>query len=740
MDTKLKNNSKSLKLNIIAILILVITSFGIISLYPQIKWLGKDDMPSPYENKQILERINQTSYTLYKDILEKQNSTKLTYEEVYVKSNNDLGSYNALKNQLDNELEHWNEYFGTSLKNLDYFAYGDNIAEGKSNTGNGLSEVVNTMDNKQLNDAYNFYMVIHYDENGNLEVNNIHGADEYTVKNRISEFNFKRSFDHNLVEENEVKFNSIKNATFIYAIPKELKYEDNISVLVDDSKDKVSKDTVIEFILIVGVIIGVLLLLIPYNLGKEVMGIKYIVKIPFEINCLILIFGFLSLGEFSIEFVSRTLNNRHILYLTGNSLNNQLDKLTTSMLNFILWVVIIYYILETVMFIKHIFKTNMITYLKDNLLTTKILKVLKKLIINANTHINRIIDCISNIDLTDKSNKFIIKIVAIDAGAILGFFILWALVILLTGSLIVSAFWGLILAFTYCIVMFNLLNQYLIKIKNKYGILLDATNKIADGNLDVKIDEDLELFNPFKDQVVKIQEGFKKAVNEEVKSQRMKTELISNVSHDLKTPLTSIITYVDLLKGENITEEERKSYIETLDKKSQRLKFLIEDLFEVSRATSGNINLNLVNVDIAELMRQTEIELEDKIQNTNLKIRNNFPGNKILLTLDSQKTFRIFENLLNNVVKYAMKGSRVYIDILDHEDTVEINIKNMSSDEITFNAFDIVERFERGDKSRNTEGSGLGLAIAKSFVEVQGGNFNIEVDGDLFKVIITFKK
>ena len=220
----------------------------------------------------------------------------------------------------------------------------------------------------------------------------------------------------------------------------------------------------------------------------------------------------------------------------------------------------------------------------------------------------------------------------------------------------------------------------------------------------------------------------------------MKTELISNVSHDLKTPLTSIITYIDLLKSENITEEERNSYIDTLDKKSQRLKFLIEDLFEVSKATSGNINLNLVNVDIVELMRQTEIELEDKIKKTNLIIRNNFPENKIILKLDSQKTFRIFENLLNNVVKYAMEGSRVYVDIIDNEDTVEITIKNMSAEEINFNAFDIVERFERGDKSRNTEGSGLGLAIVKSFVEVQGGTFNIEVDGDLFKVIIILKK
>ncbi|BCZ46772.1 two-component sensor histidine kinase [Clostridium gelidum] len=748
MDIKLKNISKPIKLNIIAILVLVLTSFGIISSYPLIKNIGKDNSSSPYENNDILKIINQTSYILYKDSLEKQNGADLTYDEVYVKSSkykesgkyNDYLKYNDFKKNFNNKLEEWDEYFGRSLKNLNYFAYGNDIEKGKTNTENKLSELVNTIDNKELNNIYDFYMVVHYDENGGVEVTNVHGADEYTVRNRFSEFNFKRSFDNNLVEENEVKFNSIKNATFVYAIPKELKFEDNISVLVNSPGDMIDYPIVAEFILIIGCSIGILSLLMPYKVGKEILGIKNLLKIPFEINFSILIGGIFVLGELSIQVVKNTLNNKLIYYFLGNTNNNQFDKFIVIILNLILWIVFTSFIFENVMFLKHIFKPNIITYIKENLLTIKFFKLLKKLNDTLITYIKRVTHELSNIDLTDKSNKFIIKIVVIDAAVILVFFILWVLGILITWSFIFSAFWGLILAFTYCTVMFNLLKKYLIKIKNNYAMLLDATNKIAEGNLDVKINEDLGLFNPFKEQVVKIQNGFKKAVNEEVKSQSMKTELISNVSHDLKTPLTSIITYVDLLKNENITEDERKSYIETLDKKSQRLKFLIEDLFEVSRATSGNINLNLVKVDIGELMKQTEIELEDKIKNTNLKIRNNFPGNKIILTLDSQKTFRIFENLLNNVVKYAMEGSRVYVDIIDHEDKVEINIKNMSAEEITFDAFDIVERFERGDKSRNTEGSGLGLAIAKSFVEVQGGNFNIEVDGDLFKVIIIFKK
>ena len=225
-----------------------------------------------------------------------------------------------------------------------------------------------------------------------------------------------------------------------------------------------------------------------------------------------------------------------------------------------------------------------------------------------------------------------------------------------------------------------------------------------------------------------------------MKSQRLKTELISNVSHDLKTPLTSIITYVDLLKNENITEEERKSYIETIERKSERLKNLIEDLFEMSKATSKNIQLNIVEVDIVELMKQTQFELSDKIEESSLKFKWNLPNEKVIIKLDSQKTFRVFENLLMNIVKYAMPNSRVFIDIINEEDKVSIVLKNMSANEMDFTAEEIVERFARGDRSRNTEGSGLGLAISKSFVELQGGSFKIEIDGDLFKVKIDFSK
>ena len=336
------------------------------------------------------------------------------------------------------------------------------------------------------------------------------------------------------------------------------------------------------------------------------------------------------------------------------------------------------------------------------------------------------LDEITKVDLREKNNKLIIKLLVINAVILLIITSIW--------------FFGIPVVILYSIVLFFVIRKYVDKISEKYSKLREATSKIAQGKLDVNIEEDLGLFEPFKEDLKEIQKGFKKAVDEEVKSQKMKTDLISNVSHDLKTPLTAIITYADLLKDENLSEEKRKQYIETLDRKAQRLQVLIEDLFEMSKATSGNITLNIENIDVVSLMKQTLLELEDKLKEANLLVRNNIPEGKVLLPLDSQRTFRVFENLVINMTKYAMPNTRVFIDIIENEKHVEVIMKNMAAEEITFNVDTIAERFVRGDESRNTEGSGLGLAIAKSFVELQGGTFNISVDGDLFKVTITFVK
>lgn len=288
----------------------------------------------------------------------------------------------------------------------------------------------------------------------------------------------------------------------------------------------------------------------------------------------------------------------------------------------------------------------------------------------------------------------------------------------------------------YTVILYFLLKKYINKIQGQYRQLFIATRSIADGNLQTKFSNDWGVFESYKQELSRIQNGFKAAVDKEVRSQKMKTELITNVSHDLKTPLTAITTYVELLEDESISPQQRKEYLLVLKKKSQRLKFLIEDLFEVSKASSGNIILNPVDVDICNLMRQVYLEYEDRVEETELIFRFHLPEEKVILKLDSQKTYRVFENLYINIIKYAMPHTRVYVSAEKTQTGIHIEMKNMSATELDIAPEELTERFVRGDSSRNTEGSGLGLAIARSFVELQGGRLKVEIDGDLFKVKI----
>ena len=301
-------------------------------------------------------------------------------------------------------------------------------------------------------------------------------------------------------------------------------------------------------------------------------------------------------------------------------------------------------------------------------------------------------------------------------------------------------FGGIVGAVLYSILLFILIKNKCGKIQEEYDRLLDATRQIAAGDLNTSMKEEMGLFNPIRDELVSIQDGFQKAVQEEVRSRNMKTELITNVSHDLKTPLTAIITYVDLLKKEDLTDEERREYVDTLEKKSNRLKVLIEDLFEVSKATTDNLVMNYAEVDLVNLIKEVRLENEDQITSSSLDFRWNLPEEKCILRLDPQRTFRVIDNLVQNILKYSMPNSRVYIALQDQTTQVTVSFKNMSAVEMNFTPEEITERFARGDLSRNTEGSGLGLAIAQSFTELQGGEFKVETDADLFKVTITWKK
>lgn len=278
---------------------------------------------------------------------------------------------------------------------------------------------------------------------------------------------------------------------------------------------------------------------------------------------------------------------------------------------------------------------------------------------------------------------------------------------------------------------------------DKFKQIHDATEKIYKGDTDIKLDESLYT-GVLKELAIYINDiagGFSNAIKESLKSERLKTELITNVSHDIKTPLTSISNYVDLLKQENIQNEKAKEYIEVLDNKSQRLKKLIEDLVEASKASSGNIKINKEVLNVKELLNQVTGEFEDKFNSRCLNIISKLPEETVYIKADSRYLYRVLENTYSNVAKYAEENTRVYIDcILEEKNTVAIYVKNISKDELNISADELMQRFVRGDKSRNTEGSGLGLSIAKSLTELQDGTFNIYLDGDLFKVAIKFKR
>ena len=293
-----------------------------------------------------------------------------------------------------------------------------------------------------------------------------------------------------------------------------------------------------------------------------------------------------------------------------------------------------------------------------------------------------------------------------------------------------------------------------LKIGKQYAEIENKLKDINNGNNQEKLNTEnyIPEFRDTVNYINDVSEGIENAVQDRMKSERLKAELITNVSHDIKTPLTSIINYVDLLKKEKIENEKAKEYIEILDNKSQRLKKLTEDLIEASKVSTGNISLNLEKINIVELINQAIGEFADKFKNNNLDVIIDAKEAEINIMADSRYMYRVIENLFSNIAKYAQNNSRVYIDlkvcpqISQKEKTglsqnfpnVIIEIKNISKDRLNISADELMQRFVRGDKSRNTEGSGLGLSIAQNLTELQNGKFNLKLDGDLFKVELIF--
>ena len=293
--------------------------------------------------------------------------------------------------------------------------------------------------------------------------------------------------------------------------------------------------------------------------------------------------------------------------------------------------------------------------------------------------------------------------------------------------------------YALCVMFLGLPALYIFMRRSAYlNRIIVATEKMAAGQLseDIKVQGRSPLADHAKN-LNNLREGVRASMTEQAKSERLKTELITNVSHDLRTPLTSIITYTDLLKDETITPEERSKYVDILDKKSQRLKTLIEDLFEVSKMASGNLELHKQRVDLTQLLQQALAEHAEEIADSGLDFRSTLPEDMLVAYVDGQRWWRVLDNLIVNAIKYALPGTRVYLTLRKVGESAEFVVKNITKYELGENVDELFERFKRADTSRHTDGSGLGLAIAQSIVDMHHGNMKIELDGDLFKVTVT---
>ncbi|WP_095174839.1 MULTISPECIES: histidine kinase dimerization/phospho-acceptor domain-containing protein [Blautia] len=672
-------------------------------------------------------KSNTSSQEISQETLDEENFPSSKYKDTFGDEYESYTSEEAViasANEISSKFSRWEDNFSTLRSYLQYEVRDEDGKIVDSNATEELEPLLSGEKADALDKKYAFGAVIKYDGSGNVSQaeffsgkasNATQLLNEQVRQNPCSEFDSQYGMD--------APFQKPQGRTYLYLMTAE-----NLATFLSSSPGsgyleylgvntyQATDDLSIVFLTLLGMVAAAALLL-PF-IKQLQMGDEKIFQAPFELVCIIASF---ILG-FSLSMsVDGSAMNKEPIYNVLHSIGvpQELASILQYFWGFIGWAFIFAVCYWAAGCLRCVFIIGPKRYIQERVIIYRIWPWAK-------SSIKNVYNSMLHVNLKDDTTKVLIKVVLINF-IILGFIsLMWV--------------WGIGALIIYSIALFFLLRKYCNDLQKQYHRLLDATNQLADGNLNGTIPEELGVFEPFREEITKIQSGFKMAVDEEVKSQKMKTDLITNVSHDLKTPLTAIITYVDLLKDENLPDEERRRYIEVLEQKSTRLKLLIEDLFEISKATSRNVTLNIMDVDIVSLMQQAKLELQDKIEASNLYFRWRLPEEKVVLPLDSQKTYRVFENLLVNITKYAMPRTRVYVDMENDEKRVRISMKNISASELNFNPSEITERFVRGDVSRNTEGSGLGLAIAKSFVELQGGNLQIMVDADLFTVEIVFPK
>jgi len=762
LDTKLKNNKQALHTAVVIVL-LAAAVFAIIALNYKDKVYDYDmETSSGFEGESFIGLLFQSNYVLYPQVLEKSGKS-VREEELYLTFEETELPRQLMSDYIGNEVvyhgssgqiqaEYTAEIKNNILRNrslyltelglkLDYCVIDEETQTILKNTGR---EIEKLRDGEK--GEYAYYFMVRYDQNGSIYDISVRGknAEQFlksaqAVANSTSSLlleNRQRMTDYVLTVDDYVQGkmtitqHNPRNATFIYAMTTEqlenfswipVYHENNtVSYYVSANDKELMYDMLgigriyLTFLAVITAIFFVLARYVPQKTA-DTAGTRHSAELFFVILW-ILFFLFYSLV---LQFV------------TG--VNERLFVIT----------IVKFYILAGGMAL--VFGAWYWCLLSIRGLFRE-----PKLFIRQRSLIYRYWDRILG-GIRAVRSKWKTEFVGVDLGKDMTK-ILKRLVtaqFILVSLMCCCWFFGIFFAFLYSVLLYWGFKRYIGRVQRQYKNLMRATNAIAQGRFDNSFEDDFGIFESYKEELYQIQGGFRTAVEQEVRSQRMKTDLITNVSHDLKTPLTAIITYIDLLKEENVTKEQQKSYLETLERKSLRLKVLIEDLFEISKASSGNVRLEPVAVDICNLIRQVYLEHEDKIAAAGLDMRFDLPEEKVILQLDSQKTYRIFENLYVNVTKYAMPNTRVYVQAKvitaegdedrNQEKKIHIELKNISAQELTVNPTDLTERFVRGDASRNTEGSGLGLAIAKSFTELQGGKFGIGIDGDLFKAVLEWQ-
>ncbi|WP_288167528.1 HAMP domain-containing sensor histidine kinase [uncultured Peptoniphilus sp.] len=514
-----------------------------------------------------------------------------------------------------------------------------------------------------------------------------------------SDYNFIDKSFKGALNETFSKLNSnnnVKNLKFAYYAS--LDDEAFKEIERDVFKDQVFVQIGVS-VLIAAVLSAILGLFMNMEKIDDSESLRKVFKFPIEIVLILfVIFVASSAGISSMNQIYRNLYLFYFLYLLGLVI----VSLTVNYL---------------VILLKSIFNKNTENYLLKNSLIYRIFT-------GAISEFSNIDE--ENINIKNAKIKFTLVYFGIC-------FVLF-IVFLFFASLYSSALEGIVIP----MILFGIFIYYiLMKNINEVARISKESSEIVKGNYKKNIEKKGGLYDGIVDNFNNIGENLDLAIEDAVKSERLKTELITNVSHDLKTPLTSIINYSDLLSKDDNTEDEVKEYSKIINEKSNKLKVLIEDLFEVSKATSNNIELDRQELDFNSLVQQSIGEWEDKISEKNLEIISNLPEDKVMLSIDGQKFSRVLDNLFSNISKYALENSRVYVD-LSEEGGVKLTIKNISKYPLNISAEELMERFTRGEKSRTTSGSGLGLSIASSFVRAHGASFDIEIDGDLFKVRIEF--